>query len=429
MALSDQDILGYIGAHPGAGREDIRRDVAPDVSAPTFWRNLKRLVDNGQLEVSGRGRATGYSLAGTAAVRAHLRMPWNQRPPAFHRKEFVDNYIPGKTFYLCQADRQRLHDAGQPALLLPARTFAQHILEQLLVDLSWASSRMEGNTYDILETERLIRFGEEAVGKNRTDVIMILNHKAAIQYIVDNLVNISICRQDILNIHALLADALLIDPAMAGQLRRLPVSITHSSYQPLYDPIQINEEFGILIEKAAAITDPFEQSFFLTVHMPYLQAFYDVNKRTSRIISNIPLLKADLAPMSFLEMNDSAYIDGLLGVYEINDVSLLREAYINAYLASARKYTSLRFELEAPAKAAAVYRDFVRQAVRRSVIEWKKFRPGDIRRMAADEGIPESDREHVVNFVGNEIRGLHEGNLVRYQLRLEDLAGMQRQST
>ena len=110
---------------------------------------------------------------------------------------------------------------------------------------------------------------------------MILNHKEAIQYVVDNHDAIAISRTDLLNIHALLADGLLANPAMAGRLRRMPVGITHSSYRPLGDQFEIEEEFTILIEKAAAIIDPFEQSFFLLAHIPFLQAFDDINKRTS----------------------------------------------------------------------------------------------------------------------------------------------------
>src|SRR5688572_32431045 len=108
---------------------------------------------------------------------------------------------------------------------------------------------MEGNTYSILETERLIRLGEEATGKDRKEAVMILNHKEAIQYIVDHLTEITISSADIRNIHALLADGLLIDPAMAGRLRRLPAGISASSYQPLNDQYRIEEEFGILIAK------------------------------------------------------------------------------------------------------------------------------------------------------------------------------------
>ena len=428
MPLNDQDILDYIAGHPGAGREHIRRHVAPEVSGPTVWRALKKLVDEGRLEVSGKARATGYSLAGAAVVRAYLQTPYIRRRPATYNKEFVDRYIPDKTFYLGEADRQRLHEAGRPEPVpLLAGTYARRILERLLVDLSWASSRMEGNTYDILQTERLIRFGEEASGKDRKEALMILNHKEAIQYVVDNLGDITISRPDVFSIHALLSGGLLADPAMAGRLRRMPVGISYSSYKPLDDQYEIEEEFDILIQKSAAITDPFEQSFFLLVHIPYLQAFADINKRTSRIASNIPLLKADLAPMSFLTMDDGNYIDGLIGIYELNNVSLLREVYIDAYLTSAENYRVLRAEVETPEKAALAYRDFVRNAVRRSVLEWKTFQPERIMAMAAEEDIPEADREDVVAYIGHEFHGLHEGNIIRYRLRPEDLAGIRQE--
>ena len=180
MSVTDQSILEYIGEHPGTGREDIRRHVAPEVSSPTIWRVLRRLVDEGRLEVSGRARATGYSLAGAAVVRAYLQTPYNRRKLAVYRKEFVDSYVPDKSFYLNDGDRQCLYDAGRSIPLpLPGDTYARRILERLQVDLSWASSRMEGNTYDILETERLIRFGEEAAGKDRKEAVMILNHKGS----------------------------------------------------------------------------------------------------------------------------------------------------------------------------------------------------------------------------------------------------------
>jgi len=425
MALSDQDVLNFVASNPGAGRDAIRKRVAQDVSETTVWRVLKRLVDDGRLEVSGKGRATGYRIAGAAVVRAHLSTPYNRRSPVPYKPEFLDAYVPGKTWYLPEADRARLLEAGRPqGGARPAGTYARRILEQLLVDLSWASSRMEGNTYDILQTERLIRFGEEAAGKDRKEALMILNHKEAIQYVVDNLNEIGLRRPDLFSLHALLSDGLLADPAMSGRLRALPVGISHSSYRPLDDAVTIAEEFDILLHKAAQITDPFEQSFFLLVHIPYLQAFADVNKRTSRVASNIPLLKSDLAPMSFTTMNDSDYIDGLIGVYEMNNVSLLREVYLDAYVASAEKYRVLRAEVESPEKAALAYREFVRAAVRRCVLEFKEFRQDDVLAMAVEVGVPEADREGVVAYVRDQLAGLHEGNVIRYRLKLGDLKGV-----
>jgi Fic family protein len=355
-------------------------------------------------------------------IRVQLQIPYNRRKAVKYDKAFIDRYVPNKTFYLPERDRKQLRSAGSPVGgPLPAGTYARRILERLLVDLAWASSRMEGNTYNILETERLIRLGEEALGKDRKEAVMILNHKEAIQYVVDHLDEITLSAQDLQNIHALLSNGLLIDPAMAGRLRRMPAGISASSYQPLDDPYEIEDEFRILVTKAGEIGDPFEQSFFLLVHIPYLQAFEDVNKRTSRIASNVPLLKADLAPMSFLTMNDRDYVDGLIGIYELTNVALLRDAYVEAYMASAQSYKTLRAEVESPDKAALVYRDLVRAIVRRAVLDWKEYRPEAAMAMAAEAGVPQPDQQPVVTFALQEFNGLHEGNLIRYRLQLADL--------
>ncbi len=426
MPLSAQRILDYLASHPNVSSEDIRRAVAPELSRPTFWRRLSHLVSEQKIEVSGKARATRYRLARGARVRAHLSVPFQQRPPTAYRKEFIDRYVPGKSAYLTEHDRLRLHEAGKPdSEELPAETRARRILEQLLVDLSWASSRMEGNTYSILETEMLIQVGREVPEKDRKEAVMILNHKEAIRYVADHLRDIDLRTSDITSIHALLADGLLVDPAMSGRLRRMPAAIGGSNYRPLDDRYSIEEEFNLALEKAAEIRDPFEQSFFLLVHIPYLQAFEDVNRRTSRIAANIPLLKSGLAPMSFLTMNDSDYVDGILGVYELNDVSLLRDAYLAAYTTSARNYKILKAEVDVPEKAALTYRSFVRAAVRRCVLDWKKFDARRVSALAGESRIPEEDLEAVVRYVEREFRGLHEGNVIRYRVTVEDLEGVE----
>ena len=339
MPSIEHDILDYIAQHPGSRRSAIHHEAVPDSGETTIYRALKRLVAAGKLEVTGRGRATQYTITGPAAIIVHLQTPYFLRPLVPYKHEFLDAYVPCKTFYLSETDRQYLRKAGSPTgNPLPARNYAKHILEQLLVDLAWASSRMEGNSYDILETERLIKFGEVVDGKDRQDALMILNHKEAIQYVVDNLDTIKIAQPDLFNLHTLLSKGLLYDQAMSGSLRGMAMDLSYSNYKPLKDVIAIEEEFENILQKAAEINDPFEQSFFLLVHSPYLQGFIDVNKRTSRVASNIPLLKADLAPMSFLTIDDALYIDAIIGIYELNNVALLREVYIASYLASAEKY-------------------------------------------------------------------------------------------
>ena len=378
------------------------------------------------MSVVGLGPATRYRLADAMRIRAHLETPYHQRDPVGHRRAFLDGYVPGDSWYLGEAQRARLVAEGSPSEQLPAGTYARRIVTRLLVDLAWASSRMEGNTYEIIQTERLLEAGEQAEGKDRAEALMILNHKDAIQYVVDHLADAAIDRRTLFDIHALLANGLLYDPALGGRLRRLPVSIGRSAYLPLEDEFDLAAEFDVFLGKAAAIPDPFEQSFFVLVHLPYLQPFADVNKRTSRIAANIPLLKAGLAPLSFVATDDGDYVDGLLGVYELNDVALLREVFMDSYLASARQYTALRAQMDSPHQAALTHRDFVREVIRRCVLDWRTFRHADVLVMAARAGIPTEERDAVVAYAEGEFNGLHEGNAIRYGLPPERLADLHR---
>ena len=426
MALSEQAILEYVRRHPDVRRSQIRAGVAPERSEATVWRALRGLVEKGSLSVVGRGPATRYRLSGVARIRAHLETPYHRRPPVDYRHAFLDGYVPGDSWYLTGADRARLAAAGSPVEELPAGTYARRILARLLVDLAWASSRMEGNTYEILQTERLIEAGELADGKDRAEALMILNHRDAIQYVVAHLAEAAIDRRTLFDVHALLANGLLYDPALGGRLRRLPVSIGRSTYLPLEDEFDVAAEFEAFLDKAAAIGDPFEQSFFVLVHLPYLQPFADVNKRTSRIAANIPLLKAGLAPLSFVATDDREYVDGLLGVYELNDIALLKDVFMDSYLSSARQYTALRAQMDSPHKVALTHRDLVGQVVRRCVLDWKTFRRAEVLAMAARAGVPAEERDAVAAYAEGEFNGLHEGNAIRYGVAPASLVGLTR---
>ena len=365
---------------------------------------------------------------GPPAVLAHLKTRPSQRPPARYRSEFAGRYRPNESRYLTDEDRAELVKAGTPVLdplfIADGVTYARRVLSELEVDMSWASSRMEGNSYDDLETESLVRAGKTADGKSFDEAVMILNHRAAIRYVVENLADIEIGWPDLRNIHSLLSDRLIRDPNLVGSLRRRPVSITRSAYTPLEDRFALREELDGLLARAAEITDPFEQSFFLLVHLPYLQPFTDVNKRTSRVASIIPLLKADLAPMSFLAIDDRDYIRGLLGVYELNDVSLLREAFVNGYVAAAWRYRHLRSEAIVIKRVTVVYRRFARGAVRRCIVEWRAFEPERVRKMMEDDDIPLADRDELLDFVEESFRNLTPGTAILYGVKPEALEGL-----
>ncbi|MGB3386455.1 MAG: Fic family protein, partial [Pseudaminobacter sp.] len=339
-----------------------------DIPRRTLQYHLKSLTDSGRLVRRGEKRGARYYppsavpaangdgeeptvplSGGGKEVLAYVRQPVERRQPVGYDRSFLDSYRPNVTAWLDDNERTHLLKVGTAETgNQPAGTYAKHILNRLLIDLSWNSSRLEGNTYSLLDTRRLIEFGEEAEGKERLDAQMILNHKDAVEFLVNSAEDIGFNRYTILNLHAMLANNLLADETAAGRLRRIAVGIERSVFHPLEVPSIIEECFDQALATAAAIDDPFEQAFFVMVQFPYLQPFDDVNKRVSRLAANIPLIKRNLSPLSFTDVPRQAYTDAILGVYELCRVDLLKDVFIWAYERSAARYVAVRQSLGEP---------------------------------------------------------------------------------
>ena len=427
-------------------------------SAPprrTLQYRLKSLVDSKRLVMEGAGRWARYRVprilvagfsatAGNPEVRvsgqvvpslseagAEIRelvcRPLAARDPVGYDRTFLDSYRPNDTFYLSQTERAHLQEAGRPKIAeQPAGTYARQILNRLLIDLSWNSSRLEGNTYSLLDTKRLIDLGEEAEGKERLEVQMILNHKDAIEFLVGAAEEIGFNRYTILNLHALLAGNLLADPDAAGRLRHIGVGIEGSVFHPLEVPQLIEECFDQILATASAIIDPFEQAFFVMVQLPYLQPFDDVNKRVSRLSANIPLIKANLSPLSFESVPLGVYTEAVLGVYELNRIELLRDVFIWAYKRSAARYAAVRQSLGEPDPFWMQHRMALRKvvgAVVRGRMD-KKQATAHVRAWT-QEHIEQQERERFREVAERELLSLHEGNFARHQIRPSEFAAWQ----
>lgn len=438
-------IVEIIGGFPdGAELDGILAALGERLSRRTLQRRLADLIAQGRI-TGGRARKSfKYWLApvtGTlevtlpgvpveargevyvptssegAEIRAYVRQPVQGRRPVGYSIEFLDAYRPNETWYLPDRLRRQLHTLGRsPADHAPAGTFARDILNRLLIDLSWASSRLEGNTYNRLDTERLIRFGEAASGKDATETQMILNHKAAIEYLVHNAEHIAVNTETIIAVHALLSDGLLADPMACGRLRNRAVEIGGSVYLPLALPQRIEELFGITLGMAAEIEDPFEQAFFLMAHLPYLQPFEDVNKRVSRLAANIPLIKGNLSPLSFIDVPERTYVDALLGVYELNRVELLRDVFVWAYERSCQQYVAVRSQLVPPDTFRLRYRSALAEAVRAIVRGGLPATLEAVRR-SMPASVASGEQEGFASLVLEEFKTLHAGNVVRFGLR------------
>ncbi|MDQ8208205.1 Fic family protein [Coraliomargarita sp. SDUM461003] len=272
----------------------------------------------------------GISLSAVAKqIRAQVTRPQRQRDPVGYKDAFLDDYQPNQSAYLSESIRQDLAQEGHVgASQLPAGTYVRKVLDRWLIDLSWNSSRLEGNTYSILEAQRLLELGEASDGKATVEAQMLLNHKAAIELLADQVDEIGFNHYTICNLHALLADNLMPDPDSCGRIRERSVGIAASVYYPPEGHLRIKERFNVFLEKAEAIENPFEQAFFAMVHLPYLQAFEDVNKRVSRLAANIPLVRHNLCPLSFVDVPQSDYVHAILGVYELNRIEYLREVFV-----------------------------------------------------------------------------------------------------
>jgi hypothetical protein len=434
-------IEAAIAEHPGgASLAHIVGGLADPGARRTLQYRLRALVAAGRLRTMGEGRAARYFLAEDAgatdparvgaetviplsaegqAVLAYVRQPVAGRQPVGYERAFLDGYRPNESFYLSQAQREHLAGVGRPQLeAAVAGTYAKQILHRLLIDLAWNSSRLEGNTYSLLDTRRLLDFGEAAEGHHQREAQMILNHKDAIEFLVANADDIGFNRYTILNLHGLLANNLLADPAAVGRLRYIAVGIEGSVFHPLEVPGQIEESFDQLLATAAAIRDPFEQAFFVMVQLPYLQPFDDVNKRVSRLAANIPLIQANLAPLSFTDVPSDLYTRATLGVYERGDVAALRDVFLWAYERSAARYVAVRQSLGEPDPFRLRYREHLRGTVREIVRASMGRTAARAHLIAtADQAIPPADREQFVEIVETELLGLHEGNFARYQVR------------
>lgn len=401
----------------------------------TLARRLTQLQETGDIVAEGRGPSTtykptrpekpkesqpdGYPPLSTEAqqIRTKIRRPTNERAPIGYDRDWLFNYKPGKTWYLSSAQRRHLLELGKtPDADRPAGTFARDILGRLLIDLAWASSRLEGNTYSRLDTQNLIEFGQRAEGKDILETQMILNHKAAIEFLVSGEGDIGFNRRTLLSLHALLSDNLLGEPADEGRIRERPVGITNSVFIPAAVPQVINECFDRILETASRITDPFEKAFFAMVHIPYLQPFADVNKRTSRLAANIPLIVGNLCPLSFVDVPEKAYIEGLLGIYEQRRVELLRDVFIFAYGRSAAHYRVIKESLVTPNPIRLRFRTELAAVVHQTVLAGEPPNETLLRERGRAQGVPTEDIEAFTQIAFEIVLQLHEGSASRYRL-------------
>jgi hypothetical protein len=310
--------------------------LAPELSRSTLNRRLAGLVKSGAIQVLGSGRATRY-VSGSpftrADIDAYFNTPWQQRPTAVFNEALLStapHIDAGKALRCTQIQ----------ALALP---IDKRFLASFLIDLSWGSSVLEGGSYSALDTEALIQYGQRNKDKPTADAILVLNHKQAAEYLWTHrlLTNENVCAM-----HALLTDDHAMEQVadsdhflpehQRGKPREFEeVNLGQSSYLPPFRPGTgfIAKTFEQLLITANTLA-PIDAALYLMTRIPYLQAFANGNKRTSRLAANIPLLANGLLPFSFSDVDKSDYIRGMAAFYELGSLHVMEQTFIKGYAKS-----------------------------------------------------------------------------------------------
>ena len=339
-----REILQFLHYHPLSSRDDIAKGIAFDGSDATMKRMIASGVQDGSIVVEGKARATRYRLSD----QAHLLMPLNL-DTYFSQDQDKRQVQTSLDFDLIrqQLPVVTLFTDNEMELLNELQAeFRQHIsemtdneyrkeMERLGIDLSWKSSQIEGNTYSLLETERLLRESKTADGKTKEEAVMLLNHKDALRFVLDNpdyLQHLTISHIE--DIHQLLTKELSVDRG----IRHRRVGITGTNYHPLDNEFQIREALRDTCELINGKENVFEKALLTLVLLSYIQAFSDGNKRTARITSNAILIANGYCPLSFRSVDSIDYKKAMLIFYEQNNLYAFKKIFIEQFEFAVREY-------------------------------------------------------------------------------------------
>lgn len=339
-----RDILQYLHYHPLSSRGDITAGTAFKGSDATLKRMIAAGIKAGDIVAEGKARATRYRLS----PQAQLLMPLNL--DTYFALEVDERQVQSSyNFELINgllAETRLFSDNDQVHLDALQDEFRQHVseltdneyrkeMERLGIDLSWKSSQIEGNTYTLLETERLLRESKTAAGKTREEAVMLLNHKDALSFVLDNpdyLKELTVSHIE--DIHQLLTKELSIDKG----LRRHRVGITGTNYHPLDNEFQIREAMRDACELINSKSNIFEKALLTLVLLSYIQPFSDGNKRTARITSNAILIANDYCPLSFRSIDSIDYKKAMLIFYEQNNLYAFKQIFMEQFEFAVKEY-------------------------------------------------------------------------------------------
>ncbi len=337
-------ILKLLTQRGGLTSVEIHTRIGSDKSAKTTKRVIDRLIQKRLLTTHGVNRYTTYSLSESYGilhsidVEEYFLQDVDEREiqPGFNHKLLREDLHNITLFTEAEYDRlARLLEQHRSNVSRLSALAYQKEIERLAIDLSWKSSQIEGNTYTLLETERLLKDKETAAGKTKDDAVMLLNHKEAIDFVVANpeyLQSLSVGRIE--DIHSILIKELGID----RNLRSTRVGITGTNYRPLENEFQIREAFTAMCDLINAKSSVFDKALLALVLISYIQGFSDGNKRTARITSNALLVAYRCCPLSFRTVNSLDYKKAMLIFYEKNNITPFKRIFIDQFEFAVKTY-------------------------------------------------------------------------------------------
>jgi len=343
MKLRHKKILEFIRSHNNVSSADIleflnEQDLS--VSEPTIARDLNELLSDGLITKEGKARATRYNAStlntGNIAfdIDEYFSVPQDERlgPTEFNFDVFSYFDTVFSDDELSSVDKITQEYQQRVKNLLPEQLSKE--TERLTIDLSWKSSEIEGNTYDLIDTEILIKESKEAQGHSKEEAKMILNHKRAIEYIFANRDMQEVSISKIENLHRLLTEGLDI----RFGLRKHKVRIGGTNYHPLHNPHKIQEAMEKAVSIINKLQNPIEKALATVLLISYIQPFGDGNKRTARIVGNAILLSYGMCPLSYRSVGKSEYKRAMLIFYEQQSFYNFKQLFIKQYKFAGENY-------------------------------------------------------------------------------------------
>ena len=339
-------ILEFIKKNKRAGNAEIVEYLAYvsfRASRITVIRSINTLIKAGLIERKGDGRSVYYEEKSATPLLSYFdpeeyfKKSPDERMVAFERFNFGIFDDVGEIFSESElGELKNLNDGYAERIKKLPPAIIKKEFERLTVELSWKSSQIEGNTYSLIDTEILIKENKEAEGHKREEAVMILNHKKALDYILENRKDFkNLNLRKIEDVHGLLVEGL----SVAKGLRKKAVGITGTKYRPLDNEYQIKEAMEKMIEFAnKKLTDPFSKAIFTTLMISYIQPFEDGNKRTSRLLGNAVLLSGDICPLSYRSINEADYKKAVILFYEQNSARFFKELFIEQFKFAVSNY-------------------------------------------------------------------------------------------